>query len=400
MFRFHGIGCSTARVALLAALPAAASLVWSAPAVAASACLKGDALNKLCVTVESMPETEVQPSGLAGTKTYVKYDVGIRNLVAATSRNVLTTLTIDPAPASPLTFTADAGLECSVSGATVSCLADKLGGIDPLDFTVTAEAPQYPATVAQMLATATIGWNGNTAQTTHALAVSNTAGDSYVPANQQVTLATDDSDDVTAEKPRYGRITLPPQPYDYVASIEVVGDAPANANCVNGIYLSASYGGPYVCRDTATPQRAIRIDLGDAEFTADNPVVYVEKWDTTIVPATQLPPSPAAPTGLPPFAQFTAPLSTAGSPSAPYSAWIVTCGVDATGALVEPPCMTSVQQLPNGDWQVDSLRISHESALLVRSPVLAPLYAVLDFLVKPAHAQIQLPTKPGTGFMQ
>jgi hypothetical protein len=376
------------------------ALLWSGQGMAASACLKGDSLNKLCLSLTSQPATEVQPSGLAETKTFVKYEGAVRNLVAATSRYVQTTVTIDPAPASALTFTADPGLACSVSGATLTCLADKIEGIKDLTFTLTAEAPTYPATATQMVATGVIGWNGNTATLTHALAVSDTAGESYVPPDTEVTLATDDSDDVTAEKPRYGRITLPPQPFAYVASIEVVGNAPANANCVDGIYLSTSYGGPYVCRDTATPQRAIRIDLGSAEFTADDPIVFVEKWDTTIVPATQLPPTPAAPTGLPPFAQFTAPLAFSGSPSAPYSAWSLPCGTDSTGALVEAPCIERVQQLANGDWQVDSLRTSHETELARQSPYLAPLYAVLDFLVTPAHAQITLPTKPGIGFAQ
>jgi hypothetical protein len=374
------------------------ALLWSGQGMAAQACLKGEALNKLCLSLTSQPATEVQPSGLATTKTFVKYEATVRNLVAATSRYVQTTVTINPAPASAMTFEAEAGLVCSVSGATVTCVADKIDGIDGLDFAVIAEAPTYPTTATQMVATGVIGWNGNTATATHTLAVSDTAGESYVPPDTEVTLATDDSDDVTAENPRYGRIKLPPKPFAYVASIEVVGNAPANANCANGIYLSAAYGGPYVCRDNETPQRAIRVDLGTTEFTAEDPIEFTEKWDTTIVPATQLPPSPAAPTGLPPFAQFTASRTFAGSPSAPYSAWSLPCGTDSTGALVEAPCIKQVQQLPNGDWQVDSLRRSHESPIVAQSPVLAPLYAVLDFLVTPAQAQIELPTRPGIDF--
>lgn len=376
------------------------ALLWSGQGSAAAACLKGEALNKLCVSLTSSPATEVQPSGLAQTPTFVQYAGKISNLVAATSRHVLTTITISPAPASALTFTAEAGLACSVSGATLSCLADKLEGVDGLTFTLLAEAPTYPTTATQMLATAVIGWNGNTATATHALAVSNTAGESYVPPDTEVTLATSDSDDVTAENPRYGRITLPAQSQAYVASIEVVGNAPANANCINGIYVSTAYGGPFVCREGGAPQRAIRIDVGTADFGSDNPIVYFEKWDTSIVPATQLPP-PAGPTGTPPFAQFSTPLSLSGAPSAPYAAWAVMCGVDVTGETVTPPCIDSVQQLENGDWAVDSLRISNEAPVVARrADVLAPLYAVLDFVVKPAHAQIQLPTKPGTGFMQ
>lgn len=377
------------------------ALSWSSQGSAAAACLKGEAFNKLCLAVESSPASEVQPSGLAGTRTFVQYSGRITNLVAATSRNVRATVTVSPTPPSPPSFTAAAGLACSLRGATLSCLADKLEGVDGLVFTLTVEAPPYPTTATQMLAKAVVGWNGNTATTTHALAVSNTAGDSYVPANTQVTLATNDSDEVTAENPRYGRITLPAQASAYVASIEVVDDAPANANCVNGVYLSPTYGGPFVCRDLAAPNRAIRIDVGTAVFGADNPIVYFEKWDTTIVPATQLPPTAADPSGLPPFAQFSAPLSLTGAPSAPYAAWAVLCGIDVSGETVGPPCINTVEQLANGDWAVDSLRISNEEELVARrTQVLGPLYAALDFLVTPAHAQIQMPSKPGTGFMQ
>jgi len=378
-----------------AALSAAAlALLWSGPSPAGSACLKGAAPNKLCLQLSSAPGSEVQPSGLAGTKTYVQYTVDLRNLVAATSRNVLATLSLEPAPPSAVAVAADAGLTCSVSGATVSCLADKLDGIDMLSFRVTAEAPTHPTTVSQIVATGVVGWNGNTTLTTHTLAVSNTAGNSYVPAGTEVTLATSDSDDVTAENPRYGRVTLPPQAFDYVASIEVIGNAAANSNCVNGVYFSTTYGGPYICRDTATPRRAISIDVGNAVFTTERPIVFTEKWDTTIVPATQLPPTPAAPTGLPPFAQFAAPLSTTGTAAAPYSALVLMCN-DATGNLGEPPCLTQVRQLPNGDWEVASLRTNDGDYYVKHSPLLAPLYAVLDFLISPAEAQT-IP-KPGIG---
>ena len=384
---------SRAPVTLAAALLAPLCvLFWSGPGMAASACLKGVSLNKLCMELTSEPGSSVQPSGLAGTKTYVKYNVEIKNLVAATSRNVSATLTVAPTPPSALTFSANAGLTCTVSGVTVSCLADKLDGIDPLTFTVTAEAPQYPTTATQMVATGVIGWNGNTAQTSQTVAVSNTAGESFIPKDTEVTLATNDSDDVTAENPRYGRITLPAQPFDYVASIEVVAGAPANSNCISGIYFSTD-GGPFICRDDETPGRAIRIDVGAAEFTAANPAVYTEKWDTTIVPATQLPPNAAAPTGTPPFAAFTAPLSAEGNATAAYSALWLQCN---STIPVNAPCISGVQQLANGDWQAVSLR-TNDGVTLVRSP-LAPLQALLDFLISPAQAQIV--SKPDIGLMR
>lgn len=387
---------SRAPVTLAAALLAPLCVAfWSGPSMAASACLKGMALNKLCLELTSVPGTSVQPSGLADTKTYVKYDVSIKNLVAATSRYVSATLTLVPTPPSALTFTANAGLACTASGATVSCLADKLEGIDPVTFTVTAEAPQYPTTVTEMVATGVIGWNGNTAQTSQTVAVSNTAGESFIPKDTEVTLATSDSDDVTAENPRYGRITLPAQPFAYVASIAVVANAPANSNCISGVYFSTD-GGPFICRDDETQGRALRVDVGAAEFTAANPAVLTEKWDTTIVPATQLPPSAVAPTGIPAWASFTAPLSAQGNATAPYNALWLQCGSTVPGYTVAPPCISSVQQLANGDWQAVSQR-TNDGVTLVRSP-LAPLQALLDFLISPAQAQIV--SKPDIGLMR
>lgn len=392
-----------ARLAAALMAPACA-LLWAGPGMAATTCLKGNSPNKLCLDLSSVPGTSVQPSQMATTTTYVKYTAAIRNLVAATSRTVSLTLTLNPAPPSDVSFTADSGLACtSIIGPDhtaigVNCLADKLAGVDPLNVTLVAEAPRYPTTVTQVVNTGVIGWNGNTASTSKTVAVSTTAGDSYVPANQQVTLATSDSDDVTADSPLYGRITLPPQSMAYRATITIVGDAPADSNCVDGIYLSTS-GGPFICRDAGSPRRAIRIDLGSAVFTAEGPAVFTEKWDTSIVPATQLPPTQAAPTGIPPFAMFSASLEQQGNATAAYDAVFAQCEI-AGNAVLGAPCLTGVQQLANGDWQVDSLRTNDGAPLAKVRSTLAPLYAVLDFLVAPAEAQITLPTRPGIGYVQ
>lgn len=363
----------------------AAAVVWAGPSAAspvASACLKGGATNKLCLDIlESVPASAVQPSGLAGTRTFVKYSLAIRNLVAATSRNVALGFTVTPAPVAPMSFEAATGLVCSVSGATLSCLADKLGNIDPLNVTLVAEAPQYPATVTQVVGTGVIGWNGNTATTSHSVAVSNTAGDSYVPANTRVTLATSDNDEVTPESPLYARVTLPPQPDAYRATVTIVTDAPANANCVSGIYLTV-VDGPFVCRDIDFPRRGIRVEFGDAVFTNADPAIYLQKWDASIVPATQLPPDPVSPSGTPPFAVFGVEKEDAGGPTANYGAISDLCGPD-TG----PPCLTGVQHLAGGDWAAESRRVTPATEAARKWTPLAPLQAVLDLVISRAEAQ-------------
>lgn len=381
--------------AALMLLAPVATLSWSGSShAAATACLKGASLNKLCVDIDSVPGESVQPSGLAGTRTFIKYTADIRNLVAATSRTVSLSLTVSPAPASPMTFDADRGLECSVSGATLTCLADKLEGIDPLSVVLVAEAPQYPATVTQVDATGVIGWKGNTASTTQVVAVSNTAGDSYVPANTEVTLATSDNDEVTPESPLYARITLPPQPTDYRATIGIVGTAPANSNCVSGIYLTV-LDGPYVCRDTAFPRRAIRVDVGEIVIGAADPATYLQKWDASIVPATQLPPTQVARTGTPPFAMFGAELSEGGQPATGYAALAALCGPD-----IGAPCLTRVERSTDGDWLAESRRITLNSETASKWSPLAPLQAVLDFIISRAEAQTIPTPRIGFGFMQ
>lgn len=375
------------------------ALLWSGPGLAASGCLAGAATNKLCLSLDSIPADTVQPSGLAGTDTFVKYTAVLSNTALATSRFVDVTFALSPASGF-VSFEAEAGMSCTRSGSTVSCFVDKIDRIDPLSLTLIAEAPQYPTTATQLVNTAVFGYQGNTATISESVAVSETSGTSYVPKDTQVTIVTepetaDPADQVTADNPLWGKVTLPAQPRDYYARISVINDGPQASNCVGGLFLSVTDGGPYVCRNEQAPARWVQFDVGSTPgledpvaFGADDPMQFTLMWDTSIVPATQLPPTPALPTGTPPFAVFYAQNET------PTPAVVVARAFADTCSATEPvpPCLTGVQRFDNGDWLASGLKTNDGSDLLAAadSPV-ARMYALLNFFMASATA---LPIKP------
>jgi hypothetical protein len=390
----RGIRSSRAPVVAAALLAPLCAVLWSGPSLATSACLKGDATNKLCLDVSSIPGDSVQPSQLAGTPTYVKYTAVLSNTSLATSRYVQMSFDLTPASGF-VSFEAEDGITCSLSGSNVSCLVDKITRIDPLSLTLVAEAPRVPTTATAMVNTAVFGFQGNTTTLNHTLAVSSTSGKSYVPAGEEVTIVTepetaDPAEQVTAEKPLWGKVTLPPQPRDYYARVSVIDNGPAMANCVAGVSASATDGGPYVCR--SNPRQWVEFDVGETAgaeepvlFAADNPMQFTMMWDTSIVPSTQLPPSPIAPTGTPAFAVFYAqPERT--PPPATVDARAFSDLCDATAPV--PPCLTGVNRFDNGDWRASGLKVTDQSDL--QSP-LAPLVAVLDLLLGRADATGILP---------
>lgn len=380
--------------ATFAAAVAGLAATWTAPAAAETACLKGLAPNKMCVDLGSVPGDTVQPSGLAGTPTYVKYTATIRVNGLASSRNIALTLDLSPATGF-VSIEPEAGLACSITGSNVSCLADKLDGANPLTLVAIAEAPRHPTTVTELVNTAEVGWNGNTATAQRTVEVSETAGRTYVPANTEVTLVTspeaaDPAEQVTPDAPLWGKVTLPPQPVAYYARVAVIGDGPAAANCTGGLFLSATDGGPYVCRNEQDPNRWVQFDVGATPgfadpvlFGADDPMQFTMMWDASIVPATQLPPTPALPTGAPPFAVFYSTNDTPTPPTVVARAFADTC--EATGNA--PPCLTGVDRFATGDWRASGLKTTDGSDLVAaaRTP-LERLFAALDYVVAPAGA--------------
>jgi hypothetical protein len=375
-----------------AVLFAAGALVPADPSFAEAACLKGGAANKLCVDLTSIPGDAVQPSGLAGTPTYVKYTAVLSD-TTATSRNIMLSLDLSPASGF-VSIEAEPGLSCGISGSTVTCYADKLEVVNPLTLVAVAEAPRHPTAVTQLVNTATIGWNGNTAGTQKAVAVSDTSGRTYVPAGTQVTLVTgpesaDPAQQTSPEQPLFGKVTLPPQPQDYYARIAVVSDGPAISNCTAGVFTSGVDGGPYLCRTEPAggPHRWVEFDVGTTPganppvlFGTANPMQVTLVWDASMISSAQLPPTALAPTGTPSFAVFYAQTE-----RTPPPATVVARAFARSCSSSAPPCLTSVQRFGTGDWTASGLKPTDESDWLAASP-LAPLYAALDFLIGEAGA--------------
>lgn len=384
---------SYARSAAAILLPLGA-FAWSAPGLAVSGCLPGAAPNKLCLDFSSIPGDSVQPSQLAGTPTYVKYKGKLSNTSLATSRFV--TLTFDLVPASGFVSVEAEDMACSINGSRVSCLVDKLERIDPLDFTLVAEAPLHPTTATQLTNTAVFGNNGNTATIVHTIGVSTTAGRSYVPAGEEVTVVsspeTDPAHQVSPEDPLWAKATLPPQPVDYYAEIEIITEGPRMANCVNGLYVSVFDGGPYLCRDALSPRRWASFNVGETEgalepmyFTAANPMAFTMIWDASIVPAEQQPPNELFTTGVPQFAVFYAqPENNPYPDSVNARAFADTCGTLAAA----PPCLETVERFGTGDWRAVGLKQTDQSDLA--TPI-DDLFSMLDFLLGTADAKGILP---------
>lgn len=364
-------------------------LAASAPAQAGRACIN-DQDKKTCGEVRTTPADYVQPSGIggAGNETWVKVDFLMQNLSQTSTRFVTLDLTLDPNTAFRTSDLAvDPLMSCTVSTgpAKLHCSADKLQGGQTLTGSVSARVPTVtgPFTVLEQL-----GWQGNTANTNYTVMVTDTAGATWVPANRSETVVTARNAEVSAENPYWAQVTCPARASAYYCRLRVVTDAPA-LDCPTGLFISVTDGGPFVCRDTQQPRRWVELDTS-ATFTATDPFSFVLLEHSSLVPALQLPPTAAAPTGTPPFAVFHAQNPTPPPATADANAFADTCSATSPSA----PCLTSVERLANGDWRVSGLKPNDGSDLqpdLPAASLLAPLYAALDFLVARADADLIQP---------
>jgi hypothetical protein len=357
-------------------LLAATGLLWAGPGAAETGCLLNDG-SKVCLDLNSDPADNVQPSEQGGTPTYVKFIAELRNVTSKSTRFVTVNLALNPGTLETVAFTADPALNCTRTGATATCSADKVSAGEPMKVTWTVEAPTQEGVMG---ATGDFGWNGRTTSVSTGLAVAGDSGRTHVPANTEgttVTTAEPSADQVTADAPLYAAITLPSKPYDYSAKVTVITNGPAQS-CTGGLFLSATDGGPYVCR-TDIPTRWIEVDIDLPAGHEADPFQYgfSMQWDASIISELQLPPTPVAPTGTPPFAVFYSENSALPPPMRAFSA---DCATNA------PPCLTGVQVLANGDWEASGQKLSDNPNVVAANSPMAPFLAVLDFLINAAQA--------------
>lgn len=371
----------------------AAMLGMPGAAAAATSCLNNN-LEKLCLDITSVPGDTVQPKGLGGTDTFVKYSATFRNAGQQSTRNVILTFNLSTAAGFD-SMTADPNLNCTLSGGTISCALDKFEAFKAYSISALAYPPPYTGatTPTTMTNTGTYGWNGNTKSTVQTINVSTTAGKSYVPPNTTVTLVTDKraedpAQQVTPESPLWSSITLPPRPQGYYAQVFITNSGPSSAgDCLGGVF--ANQGGVYVCRDTANPTRWVQVDLPADLFTADDPIEQTTYWDASIVPSTQLPPNGVAKTGLPMWAIFYN-QTEQGVPYGRTRAFSNAC--DSVTPVA--PCLMSVEQLGSGDWRATFLKPNDGSDMQSNDPLL-PLVGVLNWIMNTATA-VSVPIGPIT----
>jgi hypothetical protein len=349
------------------------ALLWAGSATAETACLNDDD-RKLCVDITSVPSEEVQPSELGGTDTFVKYTSVLRISGNKSSRFVEMRMELDRSNFVSVETPAD--VQCALAGGTITCFADKLEPGKPATITSTARAPE---TEGPFTNKTTVGWNGRTASANRTVLVSSTAGESHVPAGKSVTLVTgpdsDPDNTVTPENPIWGKFTIPAQDQQFHAQIAVTTSA-GKLNCTGGLFLQD--GGPYVCRQTG--DRWIEVHL---DTVPDGTLLQFDmKWDASAVPAAQLPPVPTiAPTGTPRFAVFYA-----HNPTPPPAIANAHAFSNMCPSPVAAPCLTGVaRSASSGDWSASGY-LEVDSTVTASAEPLAPLYAVLNYLLNPATA--------------
>ncbi len=357
-----------------------------------------DNTSKVCLDLNQSPSATVQPSGLAGQPTFLRYSATLRNAVKnSSSRNVLVNFTLSPATGF-VEFSADNGLLCTQSGSTISCAIDKLDDTNPLRISATANAPadMGAQTAISLLNTAVFGFGGRTQTVQSSVMVSNTSGASYVPPNTTATLVTapvsgDPSMQVNAANPLWGKAVLPPQPEGYLAQISLLQSGPSRA-CTGGLFLAQTDGGPYLCKDqdfpydSGNPLRWVMLDTSTADFTVDLPMSVTVVHDPSIISRLQLPPSAVAPTGTPPYAVFYSALPIDGSSTYPVRAAGTVCTTTPA-----PPCLNGVTRYGNGVWQATIVKVNDATDLAAAPSPLAPLMAFMDYLVNVAGAGIIKP---------
>lgn len=225
-------------------------LAWAAPSQAASACTTSN--SRGCLEVTDAPDPVV-PSNDAGTPAYLTLTTRASNAGGNTLTHVNVTEQL-PAGTSFVSVTTSRG-QCSQASGTVTC---SLGQMPPGSSAVIRVVVQAPSQEGGITTSATLGFaerandnpsNGgkvDTVTVSEATTVSSSAGQTYVPANTPVSVATDPSDATSADNPQYARAAIPSHPTDLIASLREVLSGGPSFSCLFG--QVTVQGTVYVCR--------------------------------------------------------------------------------------------------------------------------------------------------------
>ena len=313
---------------LLAALLAAgaAALAAAAPGFATESCT-----TRACVSLSSAPETEVAPSGVAGTDTHISYTAVVRN--NGSSSMTHTTLSQQLPPG--FTFekaNAPAGVTCTGSGQSVSCQLGKLaGGSSPVTIAVTAKTATTETDQARSTVTVSFDERANdkpapdpkqdTVSTFDDVKVTNTAGQTFVPKDSTTTIATERDANTSATNVQYATAKVTNAPNDVLASLLEAGQAVPGFNCILGQVTIQDQ--VYVCRGGGWIRASI-----PGTYTVD-PLVFTLRWDSSVASVLQTKDN---------FVVF----HTGDEPGAQPEA--------LPGCPATPLCTRSVSRAPDGDW--------------------------------------------------
>lgn len=373
---------------------------WTHTALAATGCLL-DNEGKVCLSLNPTPSSTVQPSGLAGQPTFVRYMLTLSNAITnSSSRNLFLDLSLSPNTGFVSVENPNTAA-CVINAASLRCDIDKLDDATPINIVAIANAPPDlgDETAPSLTATAEFGNGGNTKTIYSTVVVSENSGASYIPANTAASLVTspeteDPSLQVNAGSPLWGKAELLPQPAGYFAQISLITAGPSRA-CVGGLFLTSTDGGPYLCKDQGFPydsgnaNRWVMLDTTTADFTIDVPMTVTVVHDPSIISKLQLQPSGLGATGTPPYAVFHSALPIDG-----HSKYDIKPIGNTCAAAPVPPCLTAVTRYGNGVWRATVLKVNDGKDVIENEAArssLAPLMALMDYVINVSGAGIIKP---------
>lgn len=391
------LGPAQAHSRPLSLLAALAAVAWVMPAAAtdspAHAC-KNDKDKKVCVRAIGAVPTPVQPS-IAGGKTYTNLTFAVENLGQTTTRTVSLELRLEPATvfANDAKVVDDAPMICDKPiGAYLRCTVDKLNPAQTVRMSVSAEVPP---TTDPFRATADVGWEGNKARAILDIVVSG-AGNTYVPRNTAgATIVSHENPDRTSDDPLYIKVILPEKDYPYTADVDIIGNGPT-VPCVPGgidpsffveqnpLFFLADPNTP-LCR-TGNEGTWAKIDI-ERDAVDDFVYQFEMQWDGSMISDHQQSPTVFPPTGAPAFGIFYAEDLEDGGDQTVH-AFSEVCTEEP-----QAPCLKQVQDNQGGgdDWIATGVKQLGTEETIVASSPLAPLYALLDWLIETADGGIDPP---------
>jgi hypothetical protein len=306
------------------------------------ACTANQQQGRLCLTVSDTPDP-VSYSTFDGNISYIDYRAVATNESTGSNLSHVGVTEELPAGTTVVRVTSTGGT-CSVSGQTVSCDVGSLrsGQSVVVDVVVTSPATLDPNPLPSVITNAVSasfdellsdqnGGKQDTVAYSETTTVSDTAGQTYIPAGHSGKVGTDPA------ASQYGSATVTNATADVLAVLEVLA---TDAFCVDGrVKIGRTR---YICRDGGFVDVSVVNAGTGATYTSPNaPLVFQLRWDADLVSGRQT------------VKNFVAFYESA--PGATTQVVKTRCN----GAGTNLPCLRNITELADGSWSAELLRSSN-----------------------------------------